>query len=577
MANSQHVLTLDIQNHTVGANGSNTSGYTNEEIYIVIQGIVDDQYNFLDLTTGVFKPMSTADNNTKLDYLGLPINFLYADYSMKLSDILNQGWLVNNKIVIPTPVVGGRAYISFQRPVFLHIDLSPDTGKSTPAEPADENKADPNYSTIWDKFEFTVTPNDEIPPIQSLWSNTTCVDFVGIPMSFQLTKLQNDQGPFGFDLSTANQADPISYIGDEMRNDAEFSVLLSDSRIYAPKVSDDKFGPSFGKDGNYMDNYISHCWQVYDNPSNAITLWNFVDVTVAENSSVGSDELGEGCKWTARGFVMKDVLVFSLISIETSAGVSLDLPSVKLFPIAKPSTYDALRQGGVFTKDNNLHTEVYTQAIDGDIKNQVSTALNRAVMHDKFEANGSWWADVSKFYLQNGLSDSNYRPNKYAMWMHQKSIAHLCYALAFDDKYSQNVNISTTIDTTESTLGVNLFYKKSAASTIKSWTPASNTPSLSVGIEADPINEGVAIIWFKTSSPLPDSVFLAYQSEVGQPTNAFPASKMVLNNDRFELRFIPGNFNNPFEFYFKYQPNGATAESLLPTDAITGGNVFCYG
>ena len=157
--------------------------------------------------------MSAADDNQKVtSYLGIPEETIdadnaitagetYADYGMALSEIAKLSWVTTDdegNIQIPvlrdseeggeTNILeGGRAYISFVRPIYLHIDGARDvngnpTGFDSPAEPADENQGDVNFGTIWDKFEFTVAPNTA-GDLQ-LWSNTSCVDFVGIPMSF---------------------------------------------------------------------------------------------------------------------------------------------------------------------------------------------------------------------------------------------------------------------------------------------------------------------------------------------------------------------------------------------------------
>ena len=580
---TMNLLYLNIINNTVDAGGKPGSGYSNDEIYLTVQGKINKVYNYLDWETGNFKEMSANDNVVELNYLGLPQDIKYADYFMKLSDIIKLGWVKNGNIQIPVPVEGGRAYISFNKPVYLHVNAGP-----SPAEPNDDSTSDPNYSTVWDKFEFTVAQtNAANEPVKfTLWSNTTCVDFVGIPMVYNLSKGGKVIDTVGFNIPEANKKDPFTYIAQELKTDDSFKNLVGDFRIYAPKVTSNGFNPNFGKSGNYLKNYIDYCWKLYSDNQTAITLWNYVDITKAENGSLKDDTQGKGVKWTALGKINNNILTFELNELLCSDGTKLQLPGVKDFTIPLPSTYDTFRQGGVFTKDDTLHTETYTQAIDGDIKNQVSTALNRCVMHDKFEGPSdpnvkdspkSWWADISKFYLQNNLPVDVFKTNNYSKYMHEKSIDNKCYALAYDDKYSQNVNISETIDETETVMNVELYSQKKEPVVYPAWSPKKqDDPNVQVGIDPDNSNnEDAAEVWLKSSVSL-DYVYLMYKDLSSQQPESYPASQMTKNSDRYEIKFLPNSVLNPLCFYFKYRETGKQAETLVPSDAIGNKNVYDY-
>lgn len=595
-------LALSIDNQTVDKTGQANSGFSADDIYLVIQGKIKGVYNRLDWATGKFVPMSTADNTVDLNLLGLPSGVKYANYGKKLSEILQLSWVSNNQIPIPVPVEGGRAYISFNQPVYFKVNDGP-----APAEPADEVSTDPNFGIVWDKFEFTVSQDANTGALQ-LWSNTSCVDFVGIPMSFELSRGGQSVGKQGFDTSKIDKSDPVASIAGAFAGTA-FDALVAPQRIYAPKVSGTHFGPNFGQKGDYIQAYVDFCWNKYQagTPnSKKIVLSNFVDIPASEHPDINTDDEGKSAKWTAEGSASGKSLNFALTSLVRKDGKSLSLPSPNKFVITqlpplsqqtvpddekRTTSYDTLRQGGIFTKDKNAHTKEYTQAIDGDIKNQVSTALNRSVMHleDMTEypsgsGNMHLWADPSKYYQTNNLSRSQFLPNVYAKKLHELSIDGKCYALAYDDKYDQHVNLGGVIDNTPSVLTLNLYYKKGEAqSAITSWASPTNQGVLA-GIDPVSGENGVGLIWFKLNSTTnktldPSNIFLMFQESAGLPVTQFPAHKLSFNSttSRFEVKFVPGSFPSPFQFYFKYRfTANPTVEELFPGDAIGSNAPFQY-
>lgn len=593
-------LFLKLENHTVGvdANGAVGPGYANEDVYIAIQAQLnvapegsenpDLKYHWFNWATASWKPMSTGDNTVSLGLLGQDPSKKYADYGKNLKGIADLGILKNGQIQLPVPFFGGRAYLSFRKPIYLHINDGP-----SPAEPADDNPTDPNYTTVFDKFEFAVG-NDDV-----LFSNTTAVDFVGIPLVYTLTKGTKTQGPVGFDILPSCVNDPLAYVVEDIAGDSIFKKLINEFRVFAPKVAEPTFLPEFGRrtplpppedqepkpviEGSYLDKYIAFCWKHYEDAANEITLQNFVNITMAENASVTSDDDGKSSLWTAKGFVKNNVLTLSLTALTDKNGKTLSFPSPNEFTIPLPSSYDTFRQGGVFTKDDKVHTQTYALEIDGDIKNQVSTALNRCVMHFPNKAPlvpeneripEAWWADTKNYYLQNGLPDEVYLTNNYSKFLHQKSLDNLVYALAFDDKFSQNVNLTELVDETPTVMHVGMYFRKNTGSTLPSFEDETGQ----VSITPDPdFPDSQAILKFTPASGVTvTTATLAYRVVEESRPDQYAGSLLPQNGNTFEVKFAPGSFLNPFKFFVKYEGPSITGEALIPTNVNGDDNPLVY-
>ena len=461
-------LFLDILNLTVGDDGTTATGFDPTEIFLTVQGRIgtgDGPYAHLDWSTGNLKAMALADNTEVVHKLGVDPTITYAKYWITLADLMTKSYFdTTNGLAIPTPIYSGRLYISFSDPVYIQVVFSDDNVIS-PAEPDEGNETDPNFMTIWDKFEFTANTDD------ILFSNTTAVDFVGIPMAYSVNG--SNTAEQGFELDANAQKDPFEILTKSFKNDADFSVLVGTSRLFAPKVNAAEFAP-FGNAATYMDPYIKFCWAHYQANTKPIEIWNFVDVTMADNTSLSSDDNGKGCKWEASG-VLKGgnaagttgTLAFTITKLTDKNGTALTPPTT-VFTIPLPNSWDVLRQGGVFAPDKSLSG--YLKIIDGDIKNQVSSALNRNVMHGSFTGNFDdtnpnkgliFWADRDAYYEDNGVPTASLCINKYGKFLHELSIDNLCYALAYDDKYSQNVNLTAKLNsTTPTVMKLMVYYKK---------------------------------------------------------------------------------------------------------------------
>lgn len=640
------ILSLTVDPQTTGEN----NGFSNEEIFILITGKKSDIYHFLDWESGEFVKMSKDHNTVPFDFLAFPqkvipvltdgpdpqpvfdaegnailvknslghpveIRQKYASYGKSLSEILALQRVIDNegRIPIPTPIEGARVYISFLKPIFLHIDAG-----GQPAEPADQDWKDPNYATIWDKFEFTSDDPDK-KEVPQLWSNTSCVDFVGIPLEFKLEHGEGSErveaGPQGFNIPANEKDDPMGFIKAKFLEGVEnaqiqdledeaVEKLFTPYRIFSPKVHGSHFEPEFGSDGSYLDNYIEDCWGIdFDSPG--IELRNFVNVKRTEHNEIPSEldenneEIGvKPCQWIVHGNIVGDNLVFTLssLSFDSSGDGTPDTPltlptkadgSPIEFSIGKPTSNEVLSQGGApFTKhdfknppeDHPEFNKNYICEIDGDIKNQVSTALNRSVMHmapDQTNPNAIWWAEVADFYAKNGLADANYKPNFYAQVLHPLCHENKCYALPYDDKHDQQVqlNIPVSVETdnpiVETKVTLSAFYKREATGgqiEAKEETDG-HTPSIvSAGVEPNPdLGEDVAVIWLKSDLDI-EVAWVMYEPEAfGIAPANFPASVMEKKGDRFELNFIPESLLRPsLLFWIKYQITNDDAQKHFP-------------
>ena len=586
---SNPLLYLDLINLTVGSDGTTATGYKPSEIYLIIQGRIgtgDGPYAHFNWATGQLKAMTLADNTESVQNLGGNASIKYAKYWITLEELLAKNYFdKTNGLQIPIPIYSGRLYVSFSAPVYINIVKAKD-GKINPAEPDEGNTVDPNYNTIWDKFEFT-SNTDNV-----LYSNTTAVDFVGIPMAYSING--NDAPQEGFAIDAEAQKDPFGYLTQKFSADKEFSVLVGKSRLFAPKVNSNDFAP-FGNKATYMDAYVKYCWNHYFTSKDIITIWNYVDVTTAENSSLATDDDGKGSKWTAEGKITNSAtgtLTFTIKTLVDKNGKALTVPT-NTFEITLPSSWDTLRQGGVFAPLNSLNG--YLFSIDGDIKNQVSTALNRNVMHGSYmgdfdETNKDkgtiFWANRDLFYKTNAVPAASLSVNKYGEFLHELSINKLCYALAYDDKYSRNVNLSGPLSTGKPTvMKLSIYYKKPTGDT-GSFPSGStdikdligNNYTINIKQDTNAANGGIVVSVSPANGATLTGCDLMYASKEknNQSFNLYVPGKVTDN----QIQIPATNLTSPFRFVFRFEIKGDSVKDrqfLLPKDAAdVNGHVLIY-
>ncbi len=282
-------------------------------------------------------------------------------------------------IDLSPPIISGRCWLSIGQPLIVPIWDSGFVG------PGFNAPTDPNYNIIFDKFEFTYNLN------KTIFCNTTSVDFFGLPITAKL--IGNKSQTVGTSVSRSQVFK--AFQGIPPFNSLIRTVDNTQLRILAPQ-KDSAF------DSTYFDPYILQSWQQYKERSLTLQPLPYNGATYISTGRVDAHN------------------VFNFVT----------MPGNTQHTIQKPTSTDVFGCDGVF---NPTGSGLY-QIIDGDIKNQVSSALNRTIL---LNSNSSTWCDASKYYLN---SITNY----YAKILHQLSINGKSYAFPYDDKCEQS---STLVDT----------------------------------------------------------------------------------------------------------------------------------
>ena len=336
---------------------NNTNQYNNEDIYFGIIGEQSDKWGYIN-PDGSWQEAPPESQKVNVPFF-------------KLSE--------RSGFDLSPPIISGRCWLSIGQPLTVPLWDSGFTG------PAFNAETDPNYSIIFDKFEFTYTP-DEI-----IYCNTTSVDFFGLPITATLTGNENQSVGMSASRSEIFKAFQETPPFDSLIRTVDNTQL----RILAPQ-KDATFPP------NYFDPYIERCWQQYKGQSLRLQPLPYDGATYISEGSVDRNN------------------VFNFVTT----------PGNTTHSIEKPTSNNVFGCDGVF---NPTDRDLY-RIIDGDLKNQVSSALNRTILQN---SDSSTWCDASQYYLN---SVTNY----YAKILHELSIDGLSYAFPYDDKCEQS---STIVDT----------------------------------------------------------------------------------------------------------------------------------
>jgi len=356
---------------------ANTGGnYPPDQIYFTVIGrskslggkpYPDNNYGHVD-KSGKLIEISTSDNTVTVPgYTGK-----YANYCYNLSEVSS----------IPVPLMySGRVYISLGTPIYLQIN-----GPDAYAGPDLNNSAIPGFKTYYDKVEFTLDltgPNNS----SKLYCNPTQVDFVGIPMTQEVTVTNGTTFP------KAGITESRKAIFDAFKRDmpSKFQGLFSQSpyRIVAPFHGQ----PNQYKNlTNYFDDYVNAVWEYY-NASTGKKL-NFTT--------------NEG-NWS--GQVINGVFTFS-----KNGGI----PEAT---INKPDTINISRE--VFGCDGVFASGDTDSKI---VQKWVVAALNRHVILREDPAN---WCNNTTYYKE---APANY----YAQFWHHHCIDNKAYGFGYDDICDQS-------------------------------------------------------------------------------------------------------------------------------------------
>ncbi|MBM4285183.1 MAG: hypothetical protein FJ128_08030 [Deltaproteobacteria bacterium] len=349
----------------------NHSGYPDTNIYLIVTGRVGANYHHLDWATGEF-PECSADDNT------VPVagqSDLYADYFTTLSSIKQPDGTYSFPI---HQMEGGRVWLSFDKPVYLHINSA-----TAIREPSTDTTADPNYQTRFDKLEITYNA-------LGVTTNTTCVDFFCMPLVFELKDNGASLGIRGMNRYQQSVVQALAA-------DSMLKSLVTPYRVLAPKTTN----PSYQSyvPSNYFQPYVDYIWT---------NCWQ----------DPGSLQVAAGgYNWT--GQISGDVLTMTVDGLG------------EVHPINKPTnSLDIFACAGVFNIDTVTFTEGEARKRDGAIKNEIVSALNRTVMH----LATSEWDNRNRYYQKNGLSDAHYRTNIYSKILHDLAIDKRIYGFPYDEK-----------------------------------------------------------------------------------------------------------------------------------------------
>jgi hypothetical protein len=418
----------------------NNSGYPDNQVYLVFyaQAYSDGggTVRRLDWQTGNFTIISASDNSP-YDINGTPFSQYgavpntYANYSTTLSTLPRDanGYRYFNLPTItfsPAGFSSGRLYISFQRPIYLNITNA--QSYTQPGYSLTSQDVNAILQTQFDFFEPAVDTDFKV------WADTTNVDAIGMPLLYELKS-------GGASLGTKGMARPMSQLRNAFLSDPILKALVTPAMIIAPGHGiENSLFPS-----TYLDNYIAYAWPVWTS-TNQLTI-NYDTVT-----------------WT--GYVTSNQLALTG-NVNTGTGTVSETHYINY-----PSTRDVLFCNNTLNGNKSLiginydpNTKLDAYNRDCDLKNNVGSALNRAVFHlnpyppghenDSFP----WYAyrdgyNGMIFYGQNGVPAGQFATNVYSKLLHQ-----LCYdgVNIYGFAYDDNCNISTTIsgygDTIKLTIG----------------------------------------------------------------------------------------------------------------------------
>ena len=320
----------------------------------------------------------------------------------------------HSSITLIPPIIAGRCWLSIGQPLIVPIW---DTGFTGPAFNA---ASDPNYNIIFDKFEFTYESNNTI------YCNTTSVDFFGMPIKATLT---------GNKHQSVGMSAPRSQIFKAFQETPPFDSLIRTAdniqlRILAPQ-KDSAFDPT------YFDPYIAQSWKQYQSQSLTLQPLPYNGATYISTGSVDANN------------------VFNFVT----------MPGNTQHTIQKPTSTEIFGCDGVFNPTGSGLERI----IDGDIKNQVSSALNRTIL---LNSDSSTWCDPSQYYL-------NPITNYYAKILHELSINGKSYAFPYDDKCEQS---STIVDTSPTEIVLTLTAFTSSTTSERITLKASNRQYVSADL-----------------------------------------------------------------------------------------------
>lgn len=173
----------------------NNTGLDASQVYVTFQGV--------DPSVNGGQQFMTFDSNAKGSFVSPSSTLLSANYSYQLSTIPQvQGYPGSYLFYIPL-TISGRVYVTLGKPLFVPVSTA---SPYTVLDPYVTRYTDPNYYTIYDKWEFTFTSSGQSGS-NLAWQgnlNSSGVDFFGISSQISFLSYPSGQLLQNFDSTQVN-------------------------------------------------------------------------------------------------------------------------------------------------------------------------------------------------------------------------------------------------------------------------------------------------------------------------------------------------------------------------------------
>jgi hypothetical protein len=352
--------------------------------------------------------------------VGATVGEASAPYTVQLNTLPMNADKTAYVLKIPQ-TVSGRIHLSINNGLCLTVNTGA-TGAITINDPNPYDPQDPNYFTIWDKFELTFNRSGS-PPINI---NTTAVDFFGLPLSLQL----GGQGPVGL---TESRSAVLSTLSSQLTGPWANLILNygsgSDAAVLRVMCPQEAIGilSQQGFPTGYLDSYIDAVWTYYQTAS--------LGINVGSTLFTGTVDVNNNFNFKSPG--------------ETTVTVQL------------PASND------VFGCDGNTLTANSSDPTQAAIVTVLGAALNLGLLplppSISALSSAPWTpSNMPTYYTNNpqlpALSNSGPWYNVYAAAIHNNGANNqgfMVYAFPYDDLAGQSSLLGTTDLSTTATLTIN--------------------------------------------------------------------------------------------------------------------------
>lgn len=261
----------------------NNTTHPDSDVYLIVKGLnSDEEACYLSLQNGLG------------DYALVSPLTLSSTYSYPLSSL--PGKTGHRYFYVPQPFISARVYFSMNYPLLFAVGLDNQTQKATIVDPSSFSPSDPNYYTLYDKFEFTYNPPT---PGANLYVNPTAVDFFSLPIYLEMANaLPGSLAESGINLSRSSVFQDIDSIFNPAPADEQWKLLslpfyvdpyattpteLTELRVVSPgnasAPGSTAVNPSHAFPSDYLSNaatygfdYIDNLWSFYAIPGNTLRI-----------------------------------------------------------------------------------------------------------------------------------------------------------------------------------------------------------------------------------------------------------------------------------------------------------------